>query len=231
MNAEDRIGDSALRLPWLVANFLAFTVGGALAGGALRFLEQPYYESDVSTLEAAYIQATSLGLSEVIFGALLGTAQWLVLRRVLMAGWWVPATCLGWAIAGTIGGFLAGGSVSTIGPDDGPVPPIVAVLVGYPLIAVILGGFQWLVLRRTVDGAGWWPIGNLAGLLVGYAVGFAVVMSIFVNAVHLLAPTDFPSATVFMLVGVVAGILYGAVTWSALAQLQPRKSSVDASAG
>jgi len=93
MNAEHRIVGSDLRRPWLVANFLAFTVGGALAGGLLRFLEQPYYEKNVSAIEAAYVQASSLGLSETIFGAMLGTAQWLVLRRAFRAGWWMPATC------------------------------------------------------------------------------------------------------------------------------------------
>ena len=98
MKAGHRVLGSDLQRPWLVANFLAFGVGGALAGWALRFLEQPYYESGVSAIEAAYIQASSLGVSAAIFGALVGTAQWLVLRRTLPAGWWAPATCLGWGL-------------------------------------------------------------------------------------------------------------------------------------
>jgi hypothetical protein len=207
-----------------LANVFAFTIGGAIAGGLLRFLEQPYYETDVSAIVAASVQAISLGLSEGIFGAVLGTAQWLVLRRALRAGWWIPATCLGWALAGTIGGFLAGGSVSTIGPDEGPVPPVLAALVGYPLIALVLGGFQWLVLRGEVAGAGWWPVGNLGGLFVGLAIGIAVVTSTLVNIVHWLEPTDFPSAQVFALVGAIAGVAYGGFTWSALTRLNRRLS-------
>ena len=102
------------------------------------------------------------------------------------------------------------------------MPPVVAVLVGYPPNAVVLGGFQWLVLRGEVDGAGWWPVGNLGGLFVGFAIGFAVVTSIMVNVVHWLEPTDFPSANVFLLIGAVAGVVYGAVTWSTMTQLRRR---------
>jgi hypothetical protein len=200
-------------------NFLAFIVGGGLAGGLVRFLEQPYYETGVSAIEAAYIQASSLGVSGAIFGAVLGTMQWLVLRRAFGVGSWMPATCLGYALAGIITGFLAGGDVSTIGPDQGPVPPVVAALVGYPLAICALGGFQWLVLRRDVERAAWWPVGNLVGLFAGFGVSAAVVMPLG-NVLHVLVPTDYPSAKAFVLIGVVAGVVYGAVTWSALTQLR-----------
>jgi hypothetical protein len=42
------------------------------------------------------------GVIGLIFGLLLGTAQWLVLRQhVYGAGWWVLASTVGWAIAFT----------------------------------------------------------------------------------------------------------------------------------
>jgi hypothetical protein len=226
MNTAPRVLGPASRRPWLVATFIAFSVGGAIAGGLLRFLEQPYYETAVSAAEAAFVQAISLGASEATFGAVLGTAQWLVLRRAVRASWWVPATCLGWAIAGSVGGFLAGGSVSTIGPDEGPVPPVVATLVGYPVVAASLVGPQWLILRGQVDGARAWPIRSLFGLLLGLAIGFAIVTTILVNVIHWLEPTDFPSAKVFVLIGSIAGVVYGAVTWSALVELRQRLAPV-----
>lgn len=219
MKAEPRIVGLELLRPWLTANFLAFTVGGGLAGGLVRFLEQPYYETGISAIDAAYIQASSLGVSGAIFGVVLGTMQWVVLRRAFRAGWWIPATCLGYALAGTIAGFLAGGDVSTIGPDDGPVPPVVAALVGYPLTICVLGGFQWLLLRQDVDRAAWWPVGNLVGLFAGFGLSSAVVMPLG-NVLHLLVPTDYPSAKAFVLVGAIAGVVYGAVTWSVLTQLR-----------
>jgi hypothetical protein len=203
--------------PWLVANFLAFGIGGGLAGWALRFLEQPYYESGVSAIEAAYIQASSLGVSAAIFGAIVGTTQWLVLRRTLPAGWWAPATCLGWGLGGVVMGFNAGGSVSTIGPDAGPVPPFFALVVIPPLVVLLLGSFQWLLLRRECDGTGWWPLVNVGGLIAGFFAGFAVA-----KIVPWLASTDFPSAQALLLVGAVAGPVYGAATWPFLAQLRRR---------
>jgi hypothetical protein len=221
MNAEHRLVGSVLLRPWLTVNFLAFIVGGGLAGGLVRFVEQPYYETAVSAINAAYIQASSLGVSAAIFGAVLGTMQWLVLRRAFGVGWWMPATCLGYALAGIIAGFLAGGDVSTIGPDEGPVPPVVAALVGYPVTICVLGAFQWLVLRRDVDGAAWWPLGNLVGLFAGFGVSSALVMPL-ANVMHLLEPTDYPSAKAFILIGVLAAVVYGAVTWTALGQLRRR---------
>src|SRR5262245_55020061 len=170
MNAEHRVLGLELLRSWLVANFLALTVGGAVAGGLLRVLEEPYYGSDISALEAALVQAVIVGLGFGTFGAVLGTAQWLVLRRALSVGWWAPATCLGFAVAGAITGFLAGGAVSTIGPAEGPAPPVVKTLVGYPLSLLGLGAFQWLVLRRQLYRAGWWLVGNLGGLILGFAV-------------------------------------------------------------
>ena len=113
--------------------------------------------------------------------------------------------------------LLSGGSVSTIGPDQGPVPPVVALLVGYPLMAAVLSGFQWLVLRRDFDRTGWYPLVNVGGLIAGFFVGFAVA-----KIVPWLASTDFPSARALGLVGAVAGPVYGAVTWPFLAQLRRR---------
>ena len=221
MNAERRIVGPDSQRAWVVANVFAFVVGGGLAGGVLRSLGQPYYGTAVSAIEAAYIQASSAGLSGAIFGAVLGAAQWLVLRRTFRADWWMPATCLGFALAGAISGFLSGGSISTIGPDEGPVPPVVGTLVGLPLSVAVLSGFQWLGLRGDVDAAVSWPIGNLGGLIAGFGVGFVVVMPLG-KVVHLLEPTDYPSAKAFVLIGAVAGVVYGAVTWSALAQLRRR---------
>jgi hypothetical protein len=217
MNGEVRIVGSAMRRTWLLANFLAFAAGGALGGGTLRILEQPYYGSNVSAIDAAYIQAISAGLSFAIFGALVGTAHWLVLRRALRAGWWAPATCLGWGLAGAASAFNAGGSVSTIGPEAGPLPPLLALLVVPPLVVLLLGSGQWLLLRREFDGAGWWALVNVVGLIAGFGLGFVVAM-----ALPWLASTDFPSAQALVIVGAVAGPVYGALTWPLLTELRSR---------
>lgn len=207
----------SLSRPWLVANFVGFAVGGALFGAVVRLLGQPYFGVTMSAIEAAYVQARSTGVSGLIFGAVVGTAQWLVLRRTLRAGWWMPATCVGLGLAGVVSGFNAGGSMSTIGPDAGPVPPLLAVVVIPPLLVLLLGFVQWLLLRREFDRAVWWLLINVGGLIAGFSVGLVVA-----KMVPWLKPTDFPSAQAVGLVGAVAGLVYGGVTWPFLAQLHRR---------
>jgi hypothetical protein len=222
VDAEHRAVGPALLRPWLVANFFGFTAAGALGGGVLRALGEPYYGSDVSALEAADIQAISTGLSGVIFGTFIGTAQWLVLRRVMRAGWWMPLTLLGWGLGTALGGFSSGGSVSTIGPADSPVPPLLAFTVVVPLVILLLGGGQWWLLRREFEGAGWWPVVNLVALLFGFVVGIGVA-----KAVPFLASTHFPSAQAGGIAGLVAGPVYGLVTWAFLSELHRRPAPTD----
>jgi hypothetical protein len=220
MLPDDSLIGSESRRRWLAVHLVAFAVGGAIGGGVLRFIGQPYYGVMTTSMEAAVIQATSAGVAFLIFGAFVGTAQWLLLRRTLRVAWWLPATGLGWGLAGVVSGFTAGGSVSTIGPDAGPIDPLVAWLVGGPLVVLFLGGGQWLILRRELEGVGWWPLVNIVGLILGFIVGFAVA-----KIVPWLAPTDFPSAKALGIVGGVAGLVYGGVTWQFFAELRRRDAA------
>jgi hypothetical protein len=223
MQAERLVGRSGSWLPWMLANFVGFAVGETVAGAVQRAWLQPYFEVVTSAAEAARIEALATGVTSTIFGVLIGTAQWLTLRRKFGAGWWIPATCLGWALGGVIGGVqsgVLGGRVSTIGPDVGW---LITIVVGVPLgllIGLLPGTFQWLLVRRQVAGAGWWPFVNLGGLLVGFVGGFAVARWGMVDVVHWLRPEDFPSAKALVLVGAVSGPLYAAVTWPALARMR-----------
>jgi hypothetical protein len=175
-----------------------------------------------SAIEAGYIQAGSLCAASAVFGAIVGTAQWLVLRRTLQAGWWMPATLIGWGLGGVLIGFSAGGSVSTIGPDAGPVHPLLSLLLIPPLMVFLLGYVQWLVLRREFVGAGWWPLVNVGGLTAGF-LGRVVVAKM----VPWLASTDFPSAMALGLAGAAAGPVYGVLTWAFLAARCRRTLAAD----
>ena len=114
MNAEQPIVGADAQRPWLVANVLAFIVGGGLAGGALRYLEQPYYGADVSAIAAASIQAMSAGVSGAIFGAVLGALQWPILRGLFRAGWWAPRPCGACGEPGSPIGMMRGACASTV---------------------------------------------------------------------------------------------------------------------
>src|SRR6476661_2627589 len=125
-DTKNLVFSPGLMRPWLVANFVACAIGLGMWGGVVRALNEPYYGSAVSAIEAARLQASANALGGFLIGVALGTAQWLVLRRAIRAGWWLPATCLGFTLAFALVGFNAGGSVSTIGPREGPVPPLIS---------------------------------------------------------------------------------------------------------
>jgi hypothetical protein len=212
-----RIGGPEFAREWLIANVLAFAAGAAIGGGVLRALSEPYYGVLMSATDAAVIQARSAGIAGVLLGGVIGVSQWVVLRRRVRASWWALGTCLGWGLAAALLAFNAGGSTSTIGPDDGPVDPLLSNLVALPLAFVLFSLVSWLILRRAFVGTGWWPIVNVGAALVGLGVGFAVAKSL-----PWLAPTQFPSAYALGIVGLVAGPIYGAVTWVYLSALRRR---------
>jgi len=86
------------------------------------------------------------------------------------------------------------------------------------LVGLFPGTPQWLVLRRHVESAAWWPGLTLLGLAVGFSAGFLVVRLGLVDVVPAFRPEDFPSGKVLTLVGAVAGAGYGAVTGPQLAR-------------
>ncbi len=225
MQAEPRTVGSGSWRRWVLANLIGFTIGGAIGGAVLRATMQSYFAVPLSGADAARVVAVNTGVGMTIWGALVGTAQWLALRRSLRAGWWLPATCLGWALSGVVTGALSGVTGQwdvVVGPDVGVLGVVVAAVAGCILIGLVPSTAQWLVLRRQVDRAGWWPVAGLGGFAVGFGGGFAVARWGMVNIVHWLRPEDFPSAKALVLVGAVAGILYGAVTWPALTRLLRR---------
>ncbi len=81
-----------------------------------------------------FIATRISGAALAVWGAAIGTAQWLVIRRGLRsAGWWIPATSAGWALAGIVAGILSGlmgGAVTGVGRDVGVWGFVVAAAVG-----------------------------------------------------------------------------------------------------
>lgn len=209
-------GSDAMRA-WFLANCVAFAIGAAAAGGVLRALGQPYYATVDSVMEAARIQTIIVSAGAATFGLVIGIAQWLALRRFLRAGWWAPLTLLGWALAGAVTGFNSGGSLSTIEPDSPLIPPLLYTPLALILVVLILGVGQGQILGRLAEAAAWWPVVNFASLVAGLVAGFAIA-----QMAPWLAPTDFPSAGALLVVGAVAGPVYGMLTGVFLAELRLR---------
>jgi hypothetical protein len=200
---------------WTAANLLGFAAAGAVFGAVQRLRSQQYYEVVMTAPEAVRIEAVNVAESLTLFGALVGIAQWLVLRRSGYSAWWIPVTAAGWFLTGAVVGAISGfafGSISSIGPHRSAAVMVVAAAIGALVVAFLPSGAQWLVLKRRRPGAERWPLVNLAGLIAGLTTAAIVVRWALVDVVPWLTPYDFPSAKALVCVGGVTGLVYGLVT-------------------
>lgn len=143
------------RLDWkLIALWVNATgVSGILGWIALAMFGQILSDfllfQILSLNSSAHLYATvDSTIMALFFGTVMGIGQWLVLRQrpiVRDARWWVPATALGWALGNGIG-FYSGVWLQT---------------------GVVVAAIQWLVLRRSVQRAGWWIA---ASVFIGIAI-------------------------------------------------------------
>jgi hypothetical protein len=144
--------DWKLGLWWSLA-----TIGGLVLGLAILF----------AGLGAAINNAPPFLFGLVIgctFGLGCAVMQWLALRRLVSASW-ILATFAAWAIfwAVNLAGFLGNGT--------GVLGKIVEGLGHGALFGVLLGLFQWLVLRSKTPHANWWIYANVLGWSIGAALG------------------------------------------------------------
>jgi len=206
---------------WIPANLAGYGLGGALFGAIQASRMRHHFEVTTSAGEAARLLAVTTSTSLILFGALVGAGQWFALRRHLWARWWMPATCLGWAVTGLIVGTVSGvafGTVSTIGPRLGVGGTVAAAVTNCAVVGLLPASAQWLILRRRVP-AGRWQLISLVGLALGLVLAFVVVRLGLVLVVPWLRPEDFPSAKASVAVGAVTGLVYGAVTRSTVARV------------
>lgn len=133
---------------WPIAILLGFPIGGYVADVVINGVDS------VATAIAG-------GL---IAGAVIGTAEWFVLRK-LVSWIWIPATAVGMAI-----GLAAGSALVDYGIERGDV-----VLMG-AVTGIGVGVLQALVLaRHGIAGAYWWAVANpplwaLCWLVTSYVI-------------------------------------------------------------
>lgn len=123
---------------WIVAG----GVGGVLGSFASTYVNATVFAAfGVHGIFVATLLLTALGV-----GILLGTLQWLVLRRqVLRAFWWVPASCLGMVAGTVVGGFVAGVALSIVSDGLGQEPGLIT--------ANITTGFVGATLHAAITGS------------------------------------------------------------------------------
>jgi hypothetical protein len=174
---ETRAGwDWKLWFQWILANAVGEMVG---LGGTLLI----YGLMLLNAQTMGDVPATALAVLAGTFieGIVVGTAQWLVLRRPLTSirlRVWVLATAIGAFVAWTLGmipstfmfaGADSGGAASA--PMSDLMVYALAAAMGFAL-GSILGVPQWLVLRRHLPKAGWWVLANALAWMVGMVIVF-----------------------------------------------------------
>jgi hypothetical protein len=202
---------------WVLLTTLGSLFGGAVSG-ALESLGETRFDDVTSPLLGALVLLVTTAVPFGVQGAAIGLAQGIALRHVLArSGWWVIATGGGWAIGGAISGSLAGsvgGAVTGVGPDAGWVGFVITFTGSGIALLFLPGIFQWLVLRRQVERAGWWVLASAGTLFVANGLAF-LVMVVIARALG----WGLPSAPAWGLSGLLAGLLGGALTGAVLVRL------------
>lgn len=128
---------------------------------------------DLPTYEALYQFNLLVHIPALlVFGAIVGAAQYLVLRRLLPRAWiWIISTAIGFAA------ILVLEAVErhiVIGPTSGPVEPVMVVLGG----GILAGFLQCLYLRRHSSSDWWYLLFWVVGLVLGVVLAVPVMIGI-----------------------------------------------------
>jgi len=133
---------------WVVAILVSLPIGGYIADLVLNGVDST---------------GTAL-VGGLIVGAVIGTAEWFVLRH--RVSWlWIPATIAGMAV-----GLVAGAALVDYGIGRGDLALMGAVN------GVAVGVMQALVLaRHRIPGAVWWAVANPPAWALGWFVSSYVI--------------------------------------------------------
>lgn len=201
---------------WILANSLAETVGLGTAFGIgvalFPYLQAPGVLVGLATAGVAVLAGT------LVEGTVVGTAQWLVLRRPFPSmRWrtWVLATAVGAFVAWTLG-MLPSTLLSTGSGTQSSTPTEPSNAVVYGLAALmglvagtILGTPQWLVLRRHVRRAALWIPANALAWAPGMVMAFVAVDLLFATGIGISAVVLAIAA--LAAIGAVVGAIHGLV--------------------
>jgi hypothetical protein len=173
-------------LRWVAANAIGLAIGQA----AFAVVDDTIGEMGDAGDAVAHLGGLPVA------GVIFGLSQWLAIRRYVPgAAWAIPAAAVGLTV-GYIGGFLLGGG----GVDS---------VFGFFLMGTATGLVQWLVMRRTYEGSGWWAAASAVGFLLGALVALGVAIAGLAAALP-AGIAGFVLLLVFF--GLVDGAIGGALT-------------------
>lgn len=163
---------------WIAANALGEVLGLGLAALIAIAVAQAHTlppAEEILVVTAAFL---AIGAYE---GAIVGVAQWLVLRRLLpslRAKSWIAATVTGAVVAWMLGRIPSAlADWQSVSGDVGQPAPSLSMIAGLSAAAgaalgVILGAAQWFVLREHVRRARIWIGANALAWAAGMPLIF-----------------------------------------------------------
>lgn len=211
VSSDRRPAAARLWRDWTIATALGEVCGFAVP--ALAWLTTLWLFGEAESAGPAVAFYLLMVLAGMIEGAVLGTAQWVVLRRMLpslTARSWVGATAI------AAGGAWALGLLPSTIDAVASLPPAAqagAWVVIAPIMLCSIGVGQWFALRQHIGGAGRWIPANVVAWLVGLPVTFIIPA---------LVPDGTPPAVwlaAFVGAGLLMGAIVGAVTGRTLVRL------------
>lgn len=163
---------------WIAANALGEVLGLGLAALIAIAVAQSQAVPPAAEILAVTAAFLAIGAYE---GAIVGVAQWLVLRRLLpslRAKSWIAATVTGAVVAWMLGRIPSAlADWESVSGGVGQPAPSLPVIVGLSAAAgaalgVILGAAQWFVLREHVRRAPVWIAANALAWATGMPLIF-----------------------------------------------------------
>lgn len=158
---------------WVIACAIGTAVGGTLgimAGENIGFQLGGFINKLAGTPTEIHntISSTIAGiLNGSVSSAVIGFAQWLILRKYLArAGWWIPASMIGV----TVGAALNSAGVAFIqmllgGQTDALALLICGAILLSPFIGLLSAIPEWGVLQRQVWRSGWWIVARVVSMV------------------------------------------------------------------
>lgn len=155
-----------LWLKWLLT-MIGFPIGGGIASALVGSVTGPGRGA----------------VAGIIAGAVVGAAQWLVLRQALpISALWIPATAVGLSAGLALGVAVLG--TKTVG---------LALLLRAAVTGIVLGVFQWVLLRQHLALAGWW----VPAIAIGWTAGWTLTRTVGVDLSRDWAVFGISGAAVF----------------------------------
>ncbi|MEE3715872.1 hypothetical protein V2H45_03825 [Tumidithrix elongata RA019] len=190
---KPQLSDVGLWWRWVLCTISGFLIGNVFGIPAsllgLYFLGptlQSFGFCRQNILATGCVIFAAILIGAIVFGVAIGYLQWFVVRKLTKrSSWWILASTVGWTVVAIALGELAYMPVSgVIGNLDGSFEEV-SFLVHLPALAIatvwvafsglLLGGLQWLILRRSLPRSLWW-IGVNVGLMLAAAIAMIPIL-------------------------------------------------------